>query len=199
MKRKEATKDRILESGLEVFSGKGYIGATTREIASGAGVAEVTLFRHFSSKERLFEEVVNRYSFLPALKGLLPELRKMDYRDALPAIALRFLEILEQRRELLRIVLGEMHRSPKLREISRHFTGEMFKTLASYFKDLQERGILRTFNAESAARAFFGMFFSYFIREGVIGGKKIRKADLKAIAGEYSDIFARGTVKERFE
>jgi AcrR family transcriptional regulator len=195
MKNERTTKDRILESGLRVFSMKGYIGATTREIARVAGVAEVTLFRHFSSKERLFEAVVNRYSFLPALKGLLPELKKMAYQDALPEIASRFLEIMEQRRDLLRIVLGEMHRSPKLREMSRRFTGEMFRTLASYFKDLQDRGVLRDFDTEYAARAYLGMFFSYFIREGVIRGKKIRKADLEAVASRFSDIFAQGTVK----
>jgi AcrR family transcriptional regulator len=66
------TREKILEAVLKLFSMKGYLGATTTEIAEKAGIAELTLFRHFTSKDKLFEEVMSVYSFLPALKGLLP-------------------------------------------------------------------------------------------------------------------------------
>jgi len=196
MKKETTTRDRILEAALTVFSMKGYIGATTREIAGEAGVAEVTLFRNFSSKERLFEEVVNRYSFLPALKGLLPELKDRHYRDSLSLIAHRFLGIMNERRHLVRIVQGDIHHSEKLRDIFYLFTDEMFRTLASYFKQMQERGVLRSFDAQAAARAFFGMFFSYFYREACIAKKKIKRADLDKVVDEFIDIFVRGTLNE---
>ena len=44
------TRDKILDASLALFSKKGFLGATTKEIAKKAGVAELTLFRHFSSK-----------------------------------------------------------------------------------------------------------------------------------------------------
>ena len=72
----EQTRDRILDAALKLFSQKGFLGATTRGIARDAGVAEVTLFRHFGSKEKLFEEVIRGYSFLPAMKGILPGRRR---------------------------------------------------------------------------------------------------------------------------
>jgi AcrR family transcriptional regulator len=196
MKKEMTTRDRILEAALKIFSMKGYLGATTREIAGEAGVAEVTLFRHFSSKERLFEEVVNRYSFLPALKGLLPELQSRHYRDSLSVIARRFLGIMNERRHLVRIIQGDIHHSEKLRDIFYLFTDEMFRTLASYFKQMQERGVLRSFDAQAAARAFFGMFFSYFYREVCIAKKKIKKADLDKVVDEFIDIFVRGTIRK---
>ena len=93
-KESQSTRSKILETALRLFSQRGYLGATTKEIAKEAGIAEVTLFRHFSSKERLFEEVLNTYSFLPALKGLLPEIVKIPYEDALIVIAKKFLETL---------------------------------------------------------------------------------------------------------
>ncbi len=79
------TKDRILKTGLKLFSKKGYLGATTKEIAKTAGIAEITLFRHFSSKERLFEEVINAYSFLPAKKisGLTYHKKRFNTNNAL--------------------------------------------------------------------------------------------------------------------
>jgi AcrR family transcriptional regulator len=41
-----------------MFAGKGYAGATTREIAEQVGVSEALLFRHFGSKAQLFESSI---------------------------------------------------------------------------------------------------------------------------------------------
>lgn len=48
------TKDLILDAALSVFSEKGYVSATTLEISKRAGVSEMTLFRHFQTKNNLF-------------------------------------------------------------------------------------------------------------------------------------------------
>lgn len=190
------TREKILEAGLMLFSKKGYLGATTKEIAKKAGVAELTLFRHFSSKERLFEEMINSYTFLPALKGLLPELKDLDYRDALSVIARKFLERLSERSELIKIMHAEVHRYPvKVKRIYQNFIGETFRTLASYFRELQGRGILRDFDPELAARAFLGMFFSYFNASTFAFRRDIDMADTEKVIGNYVDIFMRGTVR----
>ena len=47
------TKRRILAAAELVFSRDGFQGATTRRIAREAGVNEVTLFRHFNTREHL--------------------------------------------------------------------------------------------------------------------------------------------------
>lgn len=52
-------RSRILEASLDLFSEKGFHGATTRKIAEKAGVNEVTLFRNFKNKMTLFLEVLN--------------------------------------------------------------------------------------------------------------------------------------------
>jgi len=54
------TRDLILEASLKVFSIKGYASATTLEIAKEAGVAEMTLFRQFQTKNNLFIETVKQ-------------------------------------------------------------------------------------------------------------------------------------------
>jgi len=43
-----------MQAASDLFANKGYAGTTTRSIAETAGVNEVTLFRHFGSKENLF-------------------------------------------------------------------------------------------------------------------------------------------------
>ena len=47
----------ILETAFPLFARQGYAGTTTRELAAAAGVTEPILYRHFPSKEALFEAV----------------------------------------------------------------------------------------------------------------------------------------------
>ncbi len=50
----KTTKELILDASLKVFSNKGYVSGTTLEISKEAGVSEMTLFRHFKTKNNLF-------------------------------------------------------------------------------------------------------------------------------------------------
>ncbi|MFO0792968.1 MAG: TetR/AcrR family transcriptional regulator [Candidatus Brocadiaceae bacterium] len=191
------TKDKILESGLKLFSKKGYLGATTREIAKDAGIAEITLFRHFPSKEKLFEAVINIHSFLPALKGLLPEIAGFSYEEGLRVIAKRFLDSLAERKDLVLIMHSEIHRySEKIHKIYHSIINETLKTLASYFADMQKKGTVRYFDTELGARAFLGMFFSYFDAENFLLLKKYKRTDTDTIIKEFVAIFIKGTIKE---
>ena len=190
------TKDIILKNALKVFSQKGYLGATTKEISREAGFAEVTLFRYFTSKEKLFEEVINTYSFLPALKGLLPKITKMTFENALTLIAENFLDTLTARKDLIRIMLSEIQIYPeKIHKIYNAFIVELHKTLASYFTAMQKKGVLRSYDAELGARVFLGMFFSYFNAKEFLMLKKYRATDDNKVIKEFVRIFVRGTLK----
>ena len=60
-RRIEARKNQILEAAATVFSQKGYVGATTREIAETADLSEGTLYNYFSSKRELLIGVAQAY------------------------------------------------------------------------------------------------------------------------------------------
>jgi TetR/AcrR family transcriptional regulator len=49
---------QLIETALDVFSRKGFDGATTKEIAAEAGVTEAIIFRHFPTKQALYAAVV---------------------------------------------------------------------------------------------------------------------------------------------
>lgn len=60
MKKKlsaEERRDSILEAAVPLFARCGFRGTTTREIAKAARVSEALLYRHFPSKEVLFQEL----------------------------------------------------------------------------------------------------------------------------------------------
>lgn len=67
----DETKDRLLVSGLNLLAKKGYRGAVTRDIASDAGVTEMTLFRHYGSKDKLFAAGITKLG--EQLLSVIPE------------------------------------------------------------------------------------------------------------------------------
>jgi AcrR family transcriptional regulator len=56
----DQTRQRLIDAATETLNRRGIQGATTREIARRAGVHEVTLFRHFKSKEQLLRAILKR-------------------------------------------------------------------------------------------------------------------------------------------
>ena len=190
------TKFRILEASLKIFSEKGFLGATTKEIAKRAQVGEASLFRLFISKERLFEEVLRSYTFLNTLKELLPDLIHMDYQKALQTVGRKLLEDLTRRKALFRILHVEAFRySPRVKARYFSFLRDISHTFASYLLGCQQKGQLREFNAEIAADAFLGMFISFFIRECILSPQEVKARDGEKIVREFTNIFVRGTVK----
>ena len=53
-----ARREEILRVALEVFTGGGYHGSSTREIAARVGLSEAGLFHHFGSKQQLLAAVL---------------------------------------------------------------------------------------------------------------------------------------------
>jgi len=194
--KKNTTKQRLLDATLKLISEKGYLGSTTREIAQEAGVTELTLFRHFGTKEKLFEALLRNHTFLPRLKELLPELDGLSYGDSLRLIATRFLLSLKERKSLVKIMYSEGTIYPeKIKKLYNKFADDLRLTLASYFRGLQKKGLLRTVSPEMAAQLFLGMLFSYFRSEEIMRAGGMKKQTMEKNIKEFVDIFMFGTVK----
>ncbi len=194
--KKTDTKKRLLEATLKLISDKGYMGATTREIAREAGVTELTLFRHFGSKEKLFKELLGSYTFLPKLKELLPELEGLSSREALELIATRFLLTLKERKSMVKIMYSEYTSYPEnIREVYNKFVQEMRTTVASFFEGLQKRGVLRkNISPAMTARMFLWILLSYFRSEEIMQSSGMKKASMEKHIREMIDIFMSGTM-----
>ncbi|GAB2809257.1 hypothetical protein GCM10022221_03260 [Actinocorallia aurea] len=57
--QKEMTRRMLLDAGLELFTGKGYLATTVEDIASAAGTTRVTFYAHFPSKGELMKALVS--------------------------------------------------------------------------------------------------------------------------------------------
>lgn len=58
----EKRRDAILEAALPLFAQRGQDGVTTLELAAACGVSEALLFRHFPTKQAMFDAILQRVS-----------------------------------------------------------------------------------------------------------------------------------------
>src|SRR5262245_5334850 len=78
----EDRREQIIGVAVRLFSQKGFRGATTKEIASAAGVNEAIIFRHFATKSDLYAAIIDRKANSAAMKALRNELAEaMEQRD----------------------------------------------------------------------------------------------------------------------
>jgi TetR/AcrR family transcriptional regulator, repressor of fatR-cypB operon len=131
----EATRQRLLRAALDLYTTIGFRATTTPAIAARAGVAEGTIYRHFSGKEHLLNEVYRNAQRWGA--GLVKEEpahngdRSVSLR--LGDIARRLLDAAERDPSLTRMLLrsrDEQHLDERSREASREFRGALQEVVA---------------------------------------------------------------------
>jgi AcrR family transcriptional regulator len=61
-RRRERTRNLLLDAAKEVFAQRGFEGASLEEIAEAAGYTRGAIYKHFSGKEELFLAVNKRYN-----------------------------------------------------------------------------------------------------------------------------------------
>ena len=54
------TKERIMETALELFAEKGYLGTSMNDIAKQLGFTKATLYKHYTSKQEILNRIVER-------------------------------------------------------------------------------------------------------------------------------------------
>jgi AcrR family transcriptional regulator len=137
----EATRQRLLRAALELYTTVGFRATTTPAIAARAGVAEGTIYRHFSGKEHLLNEV-----FRGAQRWGATVVRETEGEGApgrLHQIAHTLFDTAARDAALTRMLLrhrDEQHLDEKSREAEREFRDALQHVVAAGRSD----GVVRT-------------------------------------------------------
>jgi AcrR family transcriptional regulator len=188
------TRQRILDAAVEIGSRFGYAQATTKAIAEAAGVNEVTLFRHFGTKENLFSEAIEQYG-APALVSEIEEQLSGNYRQDLILIGQVIFSILFERREMLHLLLCESANIPEVRSVLARNPRELRQMLARFFKAQMGKGVVRQGHADLMAQAFLGMFFAYAISLDILDSAVEPPVSKGEFIQGCVDVFVNGTVR----
>ncbi len=101
------TKRKIFETSMRLFAEKGYDGTSIEEITSAVGVAKGTLYYHFSSKEEIFNFLVEEGMKLLKNSINIKMQAQEKYIDKLRAIILIQLKIISKYENFMAIVFSE--------------------------------------------------------------------------------------------
>ncbi len=79
----EDTRDRIIDAAVEAFTEKGFLGASTREIAKRAGTNQGLITYHFGAKDDLWRAAADRIfaTLAASLEERLPSIDSGDPRE----------------------------------------------------------------------------------------------------------------------
>lgn len=154
-----STEERILDAAARVFEEVGFREATTRRIADEAGVNEVTLFRHFRSKERLLIAAVHRKAAHAPFPTLPPA--PVDPEAELRTWAVAHMTALYKLRHVIAASLAEHAQYPQACATAAEGPQRVHDDLCGWLTRLRERGLARgDWEAPMAARFMLGAMFA---------------------------------------
>lgn len=193
------TRERILKTAGRLFAEQGYARTTTRAIAAEAGVNEVTLFRHFSSKQNLLRAFVEQFN-AQGFPGTFEQNLTGSYPDDVRFMARAAMQSTIENFQLLRIMLCDALDVPEIRQAALEGARQNAALFADYFRRQIEAGVVRDdLLPEALAQTFDALFSSSLIVPLVFQTGLSPDMPAETLRDQMADIFIQGTLKRSSE
>lgn len=169
MSSQSSTRQRLIQSALQLFITQGISGTTTRQIAEAAEVNEVTLFRHFGSKHGLLLGVLEESTAFQSLGQALNSHHQSaaSTEQSFQEYASFCLHALEQVPDLIRSLVGEANQYPADNRLAlgKRMT-EITQYMAQYLESfMAERQLTPQFSTEKLASLLECLLLGYAVIE----------------------------------
>jgi len=172
----------LIHAAKRLFAEKGFDGTTVKEIAEGAGMNISLISYHFQGKEGLYRACVEHFgkARLAIATRILKEPNSVeDFRIRLKMFMDEVLTLHVEEPEVSKIISRECDTSsPLTQDIFKETFLKIFETLVNFFKQAQQRGILKKdADMEIVAALCFGGLLHFAQKDHVsemFFGKTIR-------------------------
>ena len=157
------TKRKIFETSMKLFAEKGYDATSIEEITALVGVAKGTLYYHFTSKEEIFNFLIEEGVKL--LKNSI-EIKTENLEnsiDKIKAIVLIQIKVLVKYEDFMTIVLREIWGSGDISVICKKEVFEYIKIIEKIVDEGIKKGELQKGDANVIASGIFGFTCSSLI------------------------------------
>jgi len=192
----EERRQQIMEGALQVFSTKGFVKATNKDVAEAAGIQSPGLIYHyFKDKADLLRAVIER--FAPPLQLLThaEEIQALPLREALTRFGMLYLGLVEEPkiRACMKLLLGEAIRNPDFAQIlGRIGPLRVLQFITEYLQKQMDVGRLRRTDPQLAARAFIGPLIVHILAQNLFQLPEQSPRTNEAIIETTVDIFLNG-------
>ena len=154
------TKERILEAALEMFSRKGYDGTNIRELTASLGLVKSSMYRHFKSKEEiwncLLDEMIAYYGARFGSPENLPPIP--DSLEGLVAMTRHMTDVTIHDEKIImtrKLLSIEQFRDDRARDLAtKHFLTGLKEMFTHIFTGMMDKGLLQKEDPEMLAFAY---------------------------------------------
>ena len=197
----EARKLQILRVAVSLFSQRGFVGTTTKEIAQAAGVSEAMVFRHFATKQELYSAILDH----KACSGdsMNPEqmvaeaLKQKDDHAVFEQLALGALNHHETDPEFQRLLLHSALEGHELSEMFfEKFILRVYALLGNYITERQRDGAMVKMDPAIIVRAFIGMIIHHSLNNNLWDpNRRLLKISNEEAAKHFTTILLNGITR----
>ena len=154
------TKEKILDAALVSFAENGYKGTNLRDLAAGLGLSKSALYRHYESKDDIWNAVIDRMeAYYVSRFGSAENLPSAPKScDELFTMTMNMLDFtLHDKRVILtrRLLLKEQFRDERARHFATlHFLNGTKEIYTKIFAEMMDNGILKKDDPDMLAFAY---------------------------------------------
>ncbi len=143
------TKERILAAALDLFSQNGYAGTNIRELTASLGLVKSSLYKHFESKEEIWNSLLDvMIAYYDERFGSPERLPPApDSLEGLVAMTMRMVDFTIHDEKVIKtrkLLMIEQFRDERARALAtKHFLTGLQDIFTPIFDGMMDKGLLR--------------------------------------------------------
>ena len=178
------TKRKIFEASMQLFADKGYDATSIEEITATVGVAKGTLYYHFSSKEEIFNFLVDEGMKLLKNSISIKTDKMTNSLDKIRAIVLIQLKILFKYEKFITIILSQIWGNDDRNKLCKKYLFEYIEMIENIVKQGINKNEIVNRDSFAIASGIFGFTCSSFIYK-----MRYDKKEAKELFNEIDNLF----------
>ena len=192
----DSTEEKIINATFRILQKEGIDKATTKRIASEAGVNEVTIFRKFDTKKNLIETTKEHYfnEFLEKIESIFDFTGDETIEEYLGKNFEGLFELKDKDFSIIKISMEEVREIPEKKRLISVITNTMLNKLEEFFKLQIEKGEIRNVDTRVLSINCFSVTFQSIVLRKVYDENA--ELDSQKYADAFLDILYNGIKKK---
>lgn len=186
------TKRKIFETSMKLFAEKGYDATSIEEITATVGVAKGTLYYHFSSKEEIFNFLVEEGVKLLKNSISIKTAKLTNSIDKLRAIVLIEVKVLFKYESFMTIILSQIWGTDARSQLCRKYVFEYIQMIEEIVQEGIQKGEIIKGDTNVIASGIFGFTCSSFVYKMRHNNEEV---DVNELFSEIDNLFIKKLAK----
>lgn len=157
------TKRKIFETSMKLFAEKGYDATSIEEITASVGVAKGTLYYHFTSKEEIFNFLVEEGIKLMQNSIDIKTSKLTNYIDKIKAIVLIEIKVVVKYENLITILLSQFWGKETRHQMCKAQVYNYINKIENIVIEGIEKGEIKQGNPQAIASEIYGLICSTLV------------------------------------